>query len=106
MASKEDIAAAMEKQSAAALAAAALPPTATVQDVDPTAAAGYGASPGVKLESMALSLEDLVELGEGKLKSELRARGKDFRGSEVAVLAARLLRVVTAKRRSSRESKK
>lgn len=98
MASKEDIAQAMDKQATAAAATAATP--ATHKEVDPTTSQTAG---GVKLEHMQLNLEDLKALGEEKLKAELRARGKDFRGNDVSDLAARLLRVVRQKQRIQRK---
>ena len=86
----------MAKQSAVSVAAELPPPGKEV-------ATSSTSSGGVKLEDMVLTLEDLKELGEEKLKSELRARGKDFRGKDVSELAARLLRVVTVKQRIRRK---
>lgn len=97
VASKDDISAAMEKQSAATVAAE-LDLQARSQGAD----LSTSRQNEMKLEHMTLSLEDMVELGEERLKAELRARGGDFRGG-VEELAERLLKVVTRKQQYMRK---
>ena len=97
VASKEDIAQAMETQSATSVVADLQ--TARGNELDPT----QHSVKDVKLENMELSAEDLEELGEEKLKAELRARGKDFRGENVKQLASRLFRVLAMKKKMQRK---
>lgn len=98
VATKDDIAQAMEKQSSVSVIADLQSPRG--KDVDDSS---KRTSSSVKLEHMILTVEDLEELGSDKLKAELRARGEDFRGEDVKEMAARLFRVVTAKQKILRK---
>ena len=97
MASQEDISRAVEEQSAAVL----------LTNLQNTADDNNGSSGSIptkiKLEKIDLTKEDLVEFGEQRLKEELRARGKDFRGN-TEELAVRLHKVLSNKKKFHRRS--